>query len=68
MYIIIDKVIVWRCCVIDRMAVLEGCKRDYLQVAARVLPLLAGQPNEEEYKGLSESFHMSLRLCIKVAG
>ena len=50
------------------MAVLEGCRRDYLQVAARVLPLLAGQPNEEEYKGLSESFHMSLRLCIKVAG
>lgn len=50
------------------MAVLESCRKECRQVAARVLPLLTVQTDDDEYIGLSESLHMSLRLCTKITG
>lgn len=50
------------------MAVVEGCRKDCQELTARVLPILTGQSEGDGYNGLSESFHMSLRLCTKIAG
>lgn len=50
------------------MAVLEGCRKECRQIAARVMPLLTVQTDDDEYIGLSESLHMSLRLCTKITG
>ena len=49
------------------MSVVEGCRKECQELTARLFTIVAGQ-SEGSGHGLSESFHMSLRLCIKLTG